>query len=54
MLVIPSSFVSLGDFIINFDNHHKTLCSNLCSITSLYGLTQVVVGPTHVKHDDYV
>ncbi len=42
----------LGDFnILNFDNPSHPLYSNVCSITSLYCLTQVVVGPTHVHHD---
>jgi len=44
-----SNFVFLGDFNINLTH---PLYSNLCSITSLFSLTQVVgVGPTHVHHD---
>ncbi len=46
-----SNFLFLGDFSTNYDNPSHPLYSNLCSITSLYCLTQVVVGPTHVHHD---
>ncbi len=46
-----SNFVFLGDFNVNYDNPSHPLYSNLCSITSLYCLTQVVAGPTHVHHD---
>jgi len=46
-----SNFTFLGDFNINIGNHSHPLYSNLCSITSLFILTQVVVGPRHVHHD---
>ena len=42
-----SNLCFLGDF--NSCSH--PLYSNLCSITLLFSLTQVVVGPTHVHHD---
>ena len=50
MLVIS---LILGDFNIpvNFDNHSHPLYSNLCSISSLFSLSQVAVGPTNVPHD---
>ena len=47
-----SIFVFLGDFNINFDNLLHPLYSKLCSTTSSFSLTQVVVGPTLVHHDD--
>jgi len=53
LLVIFSSFqfCVLGDFSVHFDNHSHPLYSNLSSISSLFSLTQVVVGPTQVHHD---
>ena len=47
-----NNFVLLGDFNINYDNPSHPMFSNLCTISSLYCLTQVVTGPTHVHHDD--
>ena len=41
-----------SDFNINYDNPSHPMFSNLCTISSLYCLTQVVTGPTHVHHDD--
>ena len=48
-----SNFVLLGDFNVNYDNMSHPLYFNLCSIASLYCLTQVVTGPTHEHHNGY-
>ena len=45
-----NNFVLLGDFNVNYDNPHP-MFSNLCTISNLYCLKQVVTGPTHVHHN---
>ena len=45
------NFILFGDFNINFDNPCHPMYSNLCTITTLYCLSQSVTGPTHVHHD---
>ena len=46
-----SNFILLGDFNVNFANTSHPLYSNLCTLSSLYCLTQVVTGPTHEHHE---
>ena len=46
-----SNFIILGDFNVNYANTSHPLYSNLCSLSSLYCLTQVVSGPTREHHD---
>ncbi len=41
----------MGDFNVTYDDISHPLYSNLCSITSLYCLTQVITGPTHEHHN---
>lgn len=45
------NFVLLGDFSVNYDNPSHPMFSNLCTISNLYCLNQVVSGPTHEHHD---
>ena len=49
-LIIPqfSSFVLIGDFNINFLDRTHPSFSSLCSILSIFGLTQVVDDQTHI------
>ena len=42
-----SNFVLLGDFNVNYDNMSRPLYFSLCSIASLYCLTQVVTQSPH-------
>ena len=51
MLVVLIIFLFLGDFNVNFDNPCHPMYSNLCTITTLYALHQVVTEPTHIHHD---
>ena len=45
------NFVLLGDFNVNYDNPSHPMFSNLCTISNLYCLNQVVSEPTHEHHD---
>ena len=46
------NFVLLGDFNVDYDSPSHYMYSKLHIITTLYCVTQVVSGPTHVHHDD--
>ena len=41
----------LGDFNVNYDNPTHPLYTSLCNLVSLYSLTNIYIGPTHVYHD---
>ena len=47
----PYVWVVTYTFNFNFDNPCHPMYSNLCTITTLYCLSQSVTGPTHVHHD---
>ena len=49
-----SNFVCLGDFNVNFDNESHPLFSDLFTLSSLFCLSQIVHGPTHIHHNGSV
>ena len=44
------NFVLLGDFNVNFDDVSHPLYSDLCDLSTMLNMSQVVVGPTHIHH----
>ena len=46
-----SNFILLGDFNVNNVNTSNPMYYNLCTLPSLYCLTQAVTGPTNEHHD---
>ena len=45
------NFILLGDFNVNFDNVSHPLYSDLCDLSTMLNMYQVVVGPTHTHHN---
>ena len=45
------NFVLLGDFNVNYDNESNPLHHDLCNLSSMFNISQVVVGPTHVHNN---